>query len=118
MAEIRSHHDLDVWKASMRLRNLVARITNQLSFDERREIGNQANRAAQSVPANIAEGHQRQGRADYKQYVSIARGSAAELDTHLRAIGHDHPPLRDEVREALKIQERVSQMLAKLHAAL
>ncbi len=115
---ITSHHDLDVWKASMRLRNPVARITNQLSLDERRGIGNQANRAAQSIPANIAEGHQRPGRADYRQYVSIARGSAAELETHLIAIGCDHPPLRDEVKEALQIQGRVSRMLAKLYAAL
>ncbi len=115
---ITSHHDLDVWKASMRLRNLVARITNQLSFDERRAIGNQANRAAQSIPANIAEGHQRPGRADFKNYVSIARGSCAELETHLIAIANDHPPLRDELREALQIQDRVSRKLAKLYAAL
>ena len=115
---IRSHHDLDVWKASMRLRNLVSRITNQLAVQERREVGSQAMRAAQSIPANVAEGHQRPGRADYKQYVSIARGSAAELDTHLRAIAEDHPQLREEAAEALKVLDRVCAMLTKLYLAL
>lgn len=102
----------------MRLRNLVSRITRQLSPQERREIGSQAIRAAQSIPANVAEGHQRPGRADYKQYVSIARGSAAELDTHLRAIGEDHPALRDEIEEALAVLDRVCRMLTKLYLAL
>jgi hypothetical protein len=40
--EIRGHHDLDVWKASMHLRNLVSRITNQLSFNERRRRSSNA----------------------------------------------------------------------------
>lgn len=37
-------------------------------------------RAAVSIPANIAEGHARATRKDYAHFISISRGSAAELE--------------------------------------
>jgi four helix bundle protein len=40
-------------------------------------------RAAVSIPANIAEGNARGTRKDYAHFVSIARGSTAELETLL-----------------------------------
>ncbi len=46
-------------------------------------LASQLQRAAVSVPANIAEGHQRQHSKEYIQHLSIAYASLAELETHV-----------------------------------
>ena len=56
-------------------------------------------RAAVSVSSNIAEGHGRLGRIEYKQFLGFARGSNFEVQTHLeiaRALKMGDPQLLDE----------------------
>ena len=46
-------------------------------------LRDQIQRAAVSVPSNIAEGMERNGRAEYRNFIGIAKGSAGELRTQL-----------------------------------
>ncbi|MBJ7883108.1 four helix bundle protein [Gelidibacter salicanalis] len=76
------HKDLDVWKKSMDLVELVYRLSSQFPSDEKFGLTNQIRRAVVSIPANISEGAGRKGDKELIQFLHIALGSLAELETH------------------------------------
>jgi four helix bundle protein len=79
----RGYKDLKVWQKSVALVPAVYYLVKQLPLEERFALGDQIRRAAVSVPANIAEGQARQHTGEFVQFLSIARGSLAELETLL-----------------------------------
>lgn len=79
-----THKDLAAWRESMRLVNLVYRETATFPKEEMFGLTAQIRRSAVSVPSNIAEGAGRTSSAELAQFVAIACGSLAELDTQLR----------------------------------
>jgi four helix bundle protein len=81
--EIESYRDLLVWQEAMLVAETVYRETIRAPADWKYALGNQALRAAASLPANIAEGYGRQSTGSYIQFLKIARGSLKELETHL-----------------------------------
>ena len=76
-----NHKDLDVWKCCMDLVTLVYQNTAQLPKEERYGLTSQMRRAAVSIPSNIAEGSARKGDKELIQFITIALGSVAELET-------------------------------------
>lgn len=80
---VQSFKELTVWQRGMELVKEVYRITEQLPPTERHGLVSQMQRAAVSIPSNIAEGRRRGTRPDYLQFLRIADGSAAELETQL-----------------------------------
>ncbi|MDB4876805.1 MAG: four helix bundle protein [Gemmatimonadetes bacterium] len=111
---IRGYRDLIVWQKAMKLRRRVYLIVTALPPQDRFEIGSQVLRAAVSIPSNIAEGHARLHRQDYKQFLSIAGGSAGELDTQLVAIAQDNPSVLAAVKSALSLLSEVQRMLTAI----
>ena len=75
--------DLRVWRAGVGLVSNVYRLTAGFPTAERFGITSQMRRAAISIPANIAEGHGRASTGEFLNQLSIARGSANELETLL-----------------------------------
>ncbi len=84
MATIRTYADLDVWKKSMSLVEEVYKFTKTLPTDERFGLVTQMQRAAVSIPSNIAEGHGRRSTGAYLNHLSIAYGSLMELETQIQ----------------------------------
>lgn len=80
---IKSYRDLLVWQKSMDLAVAVYRLTAGFPSSERFGLVSQIQRAAASIPSNIAEGHSRDTRGDYRRGISIAKGSVGELETRL-----------------------------------
>jgi four helix bundle protein len=80
---IRSYRDLRVWQESMTLVETTYALTRALPASEKFGLVSQMNRAAVSVPANIAEGHGSRHRGVYLNHLSISRGSLTELETYL-----------------------------------
>lgn len=80
---VKSHKELVVWQKSMELVVLTYRATADFPKEEQYGLVSQIRRAAVSIPSNIAEGQYRGTRKDYVQFLRIAYGSAAELETQL-----------------------------------
>lgn len=76
-----THKDLFFYKHSMDLVDLTYRITRTFPKDERFGLISQMQRAAISVPSNIAEGAGRGQRKEYLHFLRIAAGSLSELET-------------------------------------
>lgn len=72
---------LEVYRKAMDLVEEAYRLTGKLPQSERFGLISQIQRAASSIPMNIAEGYGRRHRGDYIHSLSIARGSAFELET-------------------------------------
>jgi four helix bundle protein len=115
---MQSHRELDVWKVSMELARDVYKLARLMPKQEEYRLTGQMLHAAVSIAANIAEGHARATRKDYAHFVSIARGSAAELETLLLLAGDAELLSRDATLGVLEKTERVAQMLTRLHARL
>jgi four helix bundle protein len=79
-----SFRDLVVWQKSFTLVNDVYKLCQQLPKNEEFDLKSQVQRSAVSIPSNIAEGQQRRSSKEFTQFLSITRGSAAELSTQLQ----------------------------------
>jgi len=75
------HKNLDVWKKSMDLVESIYKVTQAFPDSEKFGLTNQMRRAAVSIPSNIAEGSARKGDKELIQFLYIALGSIAELET-------------------------------------
>lgn len=82
-ARIREYRDLDAWQLAMQIVVSIYHITRAFPGEEKFGLVAQLRRAAVSIPSNIAEGHSRLGAAEFRRFVSIARGSVAEAETQL-----------------------------------
>jgi four helix bundle protein len=81
--QIKSFRDLGVWQAGIDLVRDVYEVTSTFPRSEVYGLASQMQRAAVSVPSNIAEGHARESTKEYLKHLSIAQASLAELETQL-----------------------------------
>ena len=79
----KSYRDMIVWQKSMDLAIEIYKLVKLLPKEEIYALSDQMRRAAVSVPSNIAEGQSRNKTKEFLQFLSIARGSNAELFTQL-----------------------------------
>jgi len=75
--------DLDVWKKSISFVRKIYLLTKSFPSSELYGIVSQMQRAAVSIPSNIAEGAGRDSNAEFSRFVSISEGSAYEIETQI-----------------------------------
>jgi four helix bundle protein len=83
-----NYQQLRVWQNGMELVRWVYRLTRGFPRHEVFGLSSQLQRAAVSVPANIAEGHTRGTTKEFLRYVTMSHGSLAELET-MFLVAHD-----------------------------
>ncbi|KRG71179.1 four helix bundle protein [Pseudoxanthomonas dokdonensis] len=102
----------------MDLAAAVYSLAVELPREERYGLTSQLQRAAVSIPSNIAEGNARDSTRDYARFISIASGSVAELQTQLLLVHKLSLLSPAAVDPVMDTAERVSKMLHKLHRSL
>lgn len=98
---MKSYRELLVWQKAMDLVAESYRVAGSLPRSETYGLKSQIQRAAVSIPANIAEGHGREHLGDYLHHLSIASGSVAELETHFLVAERLSLLAKDEITRAL-----------------
>ena len=81
--KVKGHKELNVWMKGIEIVDRIYEITENFPQKELYILASQMQRAAISIPSNIAEGFARGHTAEYRQFLRTALGSCAELDTHL-----------------------------------
>ena len=112
------HEDLEVWKAAIDLVDEVYAITKMMPDSERYGLVSQIQRAAVSIPANIAEGCGRQTTKDLLRFLSISQGSLAEVATYLIIIERREWVDVEALRKLYRHQRYVAKMLTALQKSL
>ncbi|MDJ0951361.1 MAG: four helix bundle protein [Alphaproteobacteria bacterium] len=101
-----------VWQKAHQLTLDIYDATSDFPQSERYGLTSQMRRSAVSVPANIVEGRARGGDAEFRRFLQIAFGSAAELE-YLLLLARDLSLLNaDRHRHTTQLVEEVKRMLA------
>jgi four helix bundle protein len=118
MARPKNFHGLIVWQRAMQLAKQAYRLAEGLPRKEAFGLIAQIQRAAVSVPSNIAEGHGRLTDLQFRHFLGNARGSLSELQTQIE-LAEELGYLNDESTTIFMEQaEEVARLLNGLIASL
>ncbi len=116
--KIKNYQDLEVWQKAMDLVVICYQMTSKFPKNEIYGLSSQLQRAAVSVPANIAEGRQRRHSKEFLQHLSIAYGSLAELETHIQIAERLNYIYEDQTIKLIEITSEIGKMLNGLRRSI
>jgi four helix bundle protein len=116
VANTRGHRGLVAWQKAMELVTEIYRITRDFPRGELYGLVSQLRRAAVSVPSNLAEGYGRNSRNEFHQFVGVARGSLAEIETQIEIAKNLHYVSEESSSELLSRVDEVGRLLTGLRA--
>src|SRR5450759_1944987 len=115
-SKIKNFRDLDVWRLAMEIIGDYYKYTKSFPKEEIYGLVSQMRRAALSIASNIAEGFNRYHNKEYRQFLYIALGSCAELETQIEVsllLGYITQSVRDKIIEKLDHESRMLRKLIK-----
>lgn len=102
--------DLKIWNKSIKLTKAVYLLIANLHSDEKFGLTSQIKRSVISIPSNIAEGAGRNSQKEFKHFLSIANGSAYELQTQLLLIIELDLITKDKVQPIIELCIEIQKM--------
>ena len=119
MEKIKSFRDLRIWQQGIEIVKEIYLLTAQFPKDEVYGLTSQMKRAAISIPSNVAEGFKRLHSKEFRQFLHVALGSAAELETLLVIANElnliNEAQLNISITKLQYISKMISSLLNKLH---
>ena len=116
--KIEDYKDLIVWQRSMELAEEVYRLVKKLPKEELFALSDQIRRAVISIPSNIAEGYERHSTKEYIHFLSIAKGSKAELETQLLLCTKIHYLNNSDIEKSISLIQEIGKMINSLQKHL
>jgi four helix bundle protein len=116
--KVKSYKDLIIWQKGIELTKEIYRVVKKFPKEETYVLSDQLRRAAISIPSNIAEGQARQHTTEFKQFLYIALGSLAELNTQLiiaKELGYisDTVLIESEIK-VVELRKMISTLINRL----
>lgn len=112
--EAKGYEQLNVWQKAMDLTVEIYGLTKHFPREELYGITNQMRRAAVSIPSNIAEGHSRNSQKEFLKFLSIAKGSNAELFTQLLICERIGYISSSNIKPIKQLSQEIARMLTSL----
>jgi four helix bundle protein len=114
----KNYSDLEVWKKAMDLVVTCYHATANFPKEEVYGLTSQIRRAAVSIPSNIAEGHSRQHTKEFINFLSMAYGSLAELETQIQLALRLDYLTNDKAEKLLNQTSEIARMINGLMRSL
>ena len=83
MATFQSFEEIDAWKIARKLTKEIYEVSKRGAFAKDFELRGQIRKASVSIMSNIAEGFERDGKREFIQFLSVAKGSSGEVKSQL-----------------------------------
>lgn len=115
---VQHYRELLVWQKAMDLATECYKATRPFPREEMFGLTSQIRRAAASIPANIAEGQGRNSTKEFLNFLSIARGSLMELETHLELSQRVNLLPKEQLDKLHRLSDEISRMLSGLRSSL
>ena len=112
--KVLNYRELIVWQKAMELVTEIYQLVKLLPKEEIYALSSQMRRAAVSIPSNIAEGQQRKSTKEFANFLSISRGSVAELETQLFICINLNYLTEAQIEKALGLCQEEGKMLNSL----
>ena len=112
--KIKNFRDLNIWKLGVEIVENIYKATRSFPKGEVYGLVSQMRRCAVSIPSNIAEGFARKHNKEYRQFLYIALGSCAELETQLEISLRLKYLGEDKCKELLDKVNHVTRMIMNL----
>jgi len=111
---VQNYRELNVWQKAMDLTAEIYMLAKKLPKEETYALSDQMRRAAVSIPSNIAEGQARNSTKEFIQFLSIAKGSNAELETQLLLCVKIGYLIDTDIKQSMQMIEEIRKMILSL----
>ena len=115
---VKNFKELIVWQKAIQLVVSVYDLVKEFPKSEMFALSDQMRRAVVSIPSNIAEGYERNSVKEYVHFLTIARGSKAELETQLHICEVLEFGNKEKVKEIQSLCLEVGKMLNRMISSL